>query len=228
MRKILTFLCLVMLALVALRSLIFYIPWWTWPETAYYAVAETIPRWVKPLVWLLAVGAAVGLVVNEAFRLARKNFVYFPSKDGSESGVERSVIVKIVRDSVADLPGVENPKVDVRSANRGLRVKVSIAPKEVQSLPELTESISRRVDRNLRHVLGIERIDKISVLFLEGVSFELSDVPKDTADEFPLPPPKTALPLEPVEDGDEEPLSFSAPVEADGLQDESDDGEEDK
>ena len=191
-RRVLVFLGLALLALIGLRGLVFQLPW-AWPRDAYVAAVATVPAWVKVLIWLIATALPVGLLIAWILRRQGRKVLKLEGRDGAQMVLRQSVIVKVVRCSVAELPEVAKLRVSARNRPNGLRVQIGVEAKAVSSVRDLEVAIRQRVDDSLRRILGIQAIESIAIQ-LDDISLSDRVMPRrEPASEAPLPSAQAPL-----------------------------------
>ena len=191
-RRVLIVVALALLALAGLRGVLFHLPW-EWPNHACLAVAATIPDWIKGLVWLGALAIPVGLLVEAIAHGPGRSVLELKGRDGGKMVLRRTVIVKIIRESVAELPEIDKLSVSAWNSPKGLRLAIGVKAKALTSVPELEQAIRSRVDDSLRRFLGIQAIDSIHIR-LDDISLSDRIAPRVQPEAgTPLPPPLAPL-----------------------------------
>ena len=114
-------------------------------------------------------------------------------REGGKLELRQTVIEKIVRQSVAELPEIEKIRVSAVSSRGGLRVKIHVRARDVRSVPDLDEAIRIRADQSLRRILGIEEIQTVDVSLEDMSSFERSSPGVGEFRAQPFPPAGTPL-----------------------------------
>ncbi len=197
MRRLLIILSLIALFLAGLRLLIFQVDF-PWAQNMYLEAIRplNIPMRIFLTVLVMLLPVLVLVDVWRCYPSRRK--LALRARDGGRLELRESVIEKIVRQSVAELPEIERLRVRASSGRKGLRVHIGVKAREVRSLPDLDEAIRIRADQSLRRILGIEEVNSVDVSLEDMSSSERSSPSVGETSVPPYPPARTSLTPEPA------------------------------
>lgn len=212
MRRLLIILSLIVLFFLGLKSFILQFPF-EWPRARYAELLDSLSLPVRVLLALLATALPVAVGVEFWMRHPARRKLTLKGHGGGHLELRQSVIEKIVRQSVAELPEIDKLRVTAHSSRGGLRIKIHVKARDVRCVPDLDEAIRLRADQSLRRVLGIEEIHSVEVSLEDMNAYERSSPGAGAIEPPAYPPARSPL------DAESEPR----PEPATDLEPESDD-----
>ncbi len=183
-----------------------------------------MPDWLYPLqrplngrLW--AAGILVLLAVYWALCLAlwwrRPKPLRVRTLSGGTMLLNPGAIIKFVKTQIDGHPAVLSSRVRVRqTASTSLAIGASINVQPIESLPVIDEQIKAAVRDGLSRVMGVEKIDEITLLLdIDQKNIALEPGPAAEPEPEPAPPARAALlPNEPAEIEPEPPTPPAEPA----------------
>lgn len=193
MRRGLNILALALLCVLGFRGLILHGPFEALQSGYFVFASEIKPSWIKPLVWLFAFALPLAFVIDAIMLAPQRRILYLKRDDGGKMMMRQSVVRKIVRQSVAEMPEIEQIDVRASGGSKGLKVNIGIKARAVRSVRELESGVRTRAEESLRSVLGIENIAGIHIQLDDMSSYQRAESEDGSFAGTPSPPPRGKL-----------------------------------
>lgn len=168
-----------------------------------------LPAWMNPLMpglqirlWAAAILflLAVYWILCLAIWTRRPRPLTVRTLSGGTMLIHPGAILKFIKLQIDGHPAVISSRVRVRqTSNNNLAVSAGISVQPIESLPVIDEQIKQSIRDGLSQVMGIEKIDQITLLIdIDEKNLALKPGPDATPEPEPIPPARAPLAAEPA------------------------------